>query len=209
MVVLDNTKIMLSPDELLLAQNSDWILTKRTIIEKAVQLLADLSGKIRPVIVNYEKRLPAAVIASEPRISKGESYLLLPYVLLDYPRCFDKENIFAIRTMFWLGNFFSITVHLSCGYKTEYAAVLIDHIDELQDGGYYICVNDGQWHHHFEPGNYFLAAGKNKGELEDMIQQRSFIKIARKFSLAQWNEMPAILDRSFSAMMELMTPSAP
>ena len=54
-----------------------------------------------------------AIVQSTPKIAKGENYLQLPYVLLDYPRCFDKENIFAIRTMFWWGNFFSITLHLS------------------------------------------------------------------------------------------------
>ena len=36
------------------------------------------------------------------------------------PAVFSKENIFAIRTMFWWGNFFSISLHVSGKYfKTE------------------------------------------------------------------------------------------
>ena len=98
------TKLTLSSEEQLLVNNSNWILTKRTIIEKAVLLLSELQGKMKSVTLNYESLLPLAIISSEPKISKGESYRLLPYVLLDYPKYFDKENIFALRTMFWWGD---------------------------------------------------------------------------------------------------------
>lgn len=198
------TKLTLSSEEQLLVNNSNWILTKRIIIEKTVLLLGELYGKIKPTILNYEKLLPQAIITSEPKISKGESYRLLPYVLLDYPKYFDKENIFAIRTMFWWGNFFSITLHLSGDYKNKFAGALTKNIAVLRQDNYYICVNDDQWQHHFEPDNYFVAAEKNKEELKDIILQRPFIKIVRKFPLEQWNEMPVVLERSFAAMMELI-----
>ena len=58
-------------------------------------------------------RLPEAVIQSSPKITRGENYQLLPYVILDYPRCFQKEQVFAIRTMFWWGKGISITLHVS------------------------------------------------------------------------------------------------
>ena len=198
------TKLTLSSEEQLLVNNSNWILTKRTIIEKAVLLLGELYNKIKPVILNYEMLLPESIINSEPKISKGESYRLLPYVLLDYPRCFDKENIFAVRTMFWWGNFFSITLHLSGSYKKELETALAKNIDVLQQGNYYICVNDDQWQHHFEPGNYFIAVEKKIEELKGIILQRPFIKIAHKFPLEQWNEMPIVLERSFAAMLALI-----
>ncbi len=201
------TKLTLSSEERLLVNNSNWILTKRTIIEKAVLLLGELQGKIKPVILDYEKLLPQAIIHSEPKISKGESYRMLPYVLLDYPKYFDKENIFVVRTMFWWGNFFSITLHLSGQYKTAFAIALAKNVAALQLGNYYICVNDDQWQHHFEPDNYFTAAEKTSEELKSIILQRPFLKIARKFPLEQWDEMPIVLERSFIAMMELLTPS--
>jgi hypothetical protein len=51
------------------------------------------------------------------KISRGENYQLLPYIILDYPSYFSRNNIFAVRTMFWWGNFFSITLHLSGDHK--------------------------------------------------------------------------------------------
>ena len=203
------TKLTLSTEEQLLVNNSNWILTKRTIIEKVVLLLGELQSGMKPLITGHKKLLPSAIIASEPKISKGESYRLLPYVLLDYPRCFDKEDIFAVRTMFWWGNFFSITLHLSGIYKNEFVAAIVKNLDQLQQGEYYICINEDQWQHHFEPDNYFPAKEKTTEELKDILLQRPFTKIACKFSLTQWNEIPMILERSFSAMMELINPSAP
>ena len=35
------------------------------------------------------------------RVFKGEYYRDLPFVTLDFPRIFEKENVFAYRTMFW------------------------------------------------------------------------------------------------------------
>ena len=199
-----SAKLTLSAEEQLLVNNSVWILTKHTVIEKAIILLSGLSDKIRLVLATEKNWLPQIISQSEPKISKGENYRRLPYVILDHPRCFDKENIFAVRTMFWWGNFFSITLHLSGIYKEQFSEALIKNTGRLQKEDYYICINEDQWQHHFEPGNYFLVSKKITTEFEEIIKQQSFIKIARKFSLEQWNEMPMILENSFSKMMELI-----
>ncbi len=33
--------------------------------------------------------------------------------MLDYPRAFGRDSIFACRTFFWWGRFFSLTLHLA------------------------------------------------------------------------------------------------
>ena len=98
-------KIMLSDDELQLVNNTGWILTKRSVMEKVDQVLGSIAENQKLIIEKEKNRLPQEVIKSEPKISRGENYLQLPYMLLDYPRFFDTENIFAVRTMFWWGNF--------------------------------------------------------------------------------------------------------
>lgn len=35
------------------------------------------------------------------------------YLILDYPGMLSTENIFAVRTLFWWGNIFSVSLHLS------------------------------------------------------------------------------------------------
>src|SRR5205085_6252317 len=97
------TKIQLSDFEKELLNNSEWILTKNNVIKKAQQLLGHVQENVSDYTNANAKIFPAEVAAISPKISKGENYLGLPWLMLDYPRYFDKENIFAIRAMFWWG----------------------------------------------------------------------------------------------------------
>ena len=206
MIVPTPTKITLSPDELLLAQNGGWILTKRNIIDTSVQLFSVLCDNMRHIVAAEKAGLPQIAFLSEPKISRGENYRLLPYVILDYPRNFADGNIFAIRTMFWWGNFFSVTLHLAGDHKKIFSKNADRKISSLRKEDHYLCINEDQWQHHFEEDNYILVNSKTDEEIFDILQRQTFIKIARRFPLAQWNELPAILERCFSEMIQLVKP---
>ena len=204
LIVPTHTKIALSTDELKLVTDAGWILTKRTIIDKVMGLFSDLQLQMKGILENNAISFPAPVLLSEPKISKGESYRLLPYVVLDYPRCFDATDVFAIRTMFWWGNFFSCTLHLSGSYQTMFMYALEKNIVRSKMEGYFICVNEDQWQHHFEEDNYKEMRTMDGKEIMTILQQGSFIKIARRFPLQQWNEMLVLLERCFLEMTELL-----
>src|SRR6478672_2018750 len=106
-----HTKIQLSDVEMDLVNNTGWILTKHDIIKKVYVLFGELSESMHKELASFEKYLPAEVFLKSAKITRGENYKMLPYVILDYPAFFDRDHIFAVRTMFWWGNFFSITLH--------------------------------------------------------------------------------------------------
>jgi hypothetical protein len=200
----DKSKLILSAEELQLVGNAGWILTKRTIIDKVNFLFGSLAAAMLEQVLAEKKYLPAAVIGSTAKIAKGESYLHLPYVILDYPRCFDKENIFAVRTMFWWGNFFSCTLHLSGGYKTLFEQALLNNINALQQNNFYICINEDEWQHHFGADNYVLVNTLTAQKAASIILQQPFIKVSAKFSFQQWNEMEELLKNCFSTVLQLL-----
>ncbi len=201
-------KITLSAQELQLVTNTEWILTKRGIMEKAGILFGGLSAAMKVILEKEKEGLPLAVLVSEPKISKGENYRQLPYLMLDHPRCFEKENIFAIRTMFWWGNFFSITLHVSGSYKKTVQESLVKNIPALQQH-YFIGINEDPWQHHFEKDNYTTAAGMEAGALKALLTEQHYIKIARKFSLKDWRKISGMLERSFSEMIQLVKGQLP
>jgi hypothetical protein len=198
-----DSKLMLSDDELQLVTNTSWILTKRKIIDKVNGLLGDIAEKQKQVIENEKAWLPEAVVLSTPKIAKGENYLQLPYLLLDYPRCFDAVDVFAIRTMFWWGNFFSITLHLSGKYKENFQQKIVDNIDAAKQD-FFICTHENQWLHHFEADNYIAVKQLSGKALTDIVHKKQFIKLAIKFPLQPWAALPALLDKSFLEMIELL-----
>src|SRR5689334_6032402 len=116
---MNQTKIMLSQKEMELVTRADWILTKNGIIKKVKQLFEELQEKQTEELKAHRSELPAAVFSFSPKISKGENYQGLPYLVLDHPRIFEKENILAVRTLFWWGNFFSTTLHVAGEYKKK------------------------------------------------------------------------------------------
>ena len=106
--------------------------------------------------------------------------------------------------MFWWGNFFSLTLHLAGDHKKIFYKNIDRKISSLRKEDYYLCTNEDQWQHHFEEDNYISVNSKTDEELFDILQQQTFIKIAHRFPLAQWNELPAILEKCFSEMIQLV-----
>ncbi len=198
----DKTKITLSAKERSLVTNVEWILTKQAIIQKVYDLFAGNIAAIKHAILD-NKTLPEPVRLSVPKIFKGENYLQLPYVIMDYPRCFDKENIFAIRTMFWWGNFFSITLHLAGEYKN----IVKEH---LYNGNHepitdlYIGVNENQWQHHFEQDNFLPYTQFGKQQRIELFEKNNFIKLALKFELEHWNNMPDLFAQGYKSIAGIL-----
>lgn len=193
----DQTKIQLSPFEMDLLKNSEWILTKNLVVRKAQRLLGDVQDNMLRYTKESPGNLPQEVMAISPKISKGENYKGLPWLMLDYPRFFEKEKVFAIRTMFWWGNFFSMTLHLSGEYKQRYTTALVRSFDSLSKNEFYTCVHDEQWHHHFSEENYLPVKNFTANGFADHIRERSFLKLSRRLSFLEWNNAISLLSESF------------
>lgn len=204
MLLMNNeSKLTISDEELQLVNNSAWILTKHIIIDKVYFLFGKLSQNMKLTFENEMDWLPPEIKTSEPKITKGENYLQLPYVILDYPRRFEDQNIFAVRTMFWWGNFFSVSLQLSGKYKKIFENKLINNGQKLGEG-YFICVNESQWQHSFTTDNYKAIQQLTKGEFEKLVKKKEFVKLAIHFPLHQWNDLPELLDQSFNALLGLL-----
>ena len=199
----NKSKLALSDEELQLVTSSEWILTKRIILDKVDILLGNLAVKQKAIIKKYKSILPIDVVASSAKISKGENYLQLPYRMLDYPRCFTGEHVFAVRTMFWWGNFFSVSLLLSGKYKDLFAEkILAKSVEFSKD--LFICVHDNPWQHHFEQTNYIVFYNFEKTQVEDLINQKDFLKIALKFELKQWNNIDSLLKDACNKLISLI-----
>jgi len=199
-----HSKIQLSDFEMELLNNSEWILTKNAIMKKAQQLLEQVQQNVSDYTTLNPGIFPAEVIAISPKISKGENYLGLPWLILDYPRHFDKENIFAIRTMFWWGHFFTTTLHLTGKYKERYGKSISRKYAALCTSDFYINVNEEQWHHHLEPENYLHVQNFSEDDLAGHIVQASFLKLAKKLSFSEWDNAVERLSENFVGITDLL-----
>jgi hypothetical protein len=201
---MNETKIQLSEKEMDLVTNADIILTKNAIIKKAISLLETVQDNEQLYLKKLKKSLPKEVVERSPKISKGENYKGLPYLVLDYPRVFKKESVFAIRTLFWWGNFFSITLHLSGNYKSQFEKNIAASFEELKDAGFSFCINNEEWEHHFEEDNYLPLSQIGQNDYQKNIKESRFIKLAKKIPLQDWDNTPDLLIAGFKRIIELI-----
>ncbi len=201
---MNQAKIRLSSTEIELIKNADWILTKNAIIEKIVQFFSSLQEEQRNVLQLYKNKLPSRFFTASPKISKGENYSGLPYVVLDYPRFFDESGFGAIRTMFWWGNFFSITLHISGGNKKVFEKKLINAYPLIQQEKFYYCISENEWIHHFFPENYISVSEMTEEAYRKRIEEASFVKIATKISLERWETAEDFLLNHYKSLLEIL-----
>src|ERR1700743_243634 len=130
-----DAKIRLSAEKLRLVGDPGWILTKNSIVRKVVEMFGELSGEWREVYLHD----------GDPKISRGEQYKGLPWGMLDYPRVFGKEDVLAVRTMFWWGHCFSLTLHLKGKYLRMYAPVILSRREDLEAAGFGPGMGEDEW----------------------------------------------------------------
>ena len=180
---MNETKVQFSNTEMELMCNQEVILTKNKVVEKVKALLEEIQNQMMDDCTTNAKLSSSEIFTVTPKISRGENYLGLPYQILDYPRLFRHQDIFAIRTMFWWGNFFSITLHLSGLYKLQYEVKVQAGFEYFAKDGYSIGINEDPWLHHFDEDNYKVIALLDKKSFDEQCQEAHHLKIAKKIDL--------------------------
>lgn len=174
------------------------LIAKNEIIKKVYGLFGGLAEE-------YKKELAGKVESIydliHPKISRGENYLGLPYVVLDFPRQFGKEDIFAVRSFFWWGNFFSITLHLEGRYQQQYAFPIQNAINTGLLADWYIATSHNQWEHHFDVHNYSPVTNEVRVHIMDL----PFLKLAKKIPLSQWDDANTFFKENFRKLTVALT----
>ncbi len=198
---MDRVKLQLSEEEKVLVSDPAVILTKNRILEKVDLLLGSLSELQVKRAKELAHRLPGAFFQQAPKISRGQQYRQMPWLMLDFPRCFESAETLAIRQFFWWGHLFSSSLLATGALKDQVCAGAWRTIP-----GIYACVHASPWEHHFEADNFRLAANLTDAEFQ-AICQKEFIKLAFMLPITDWEQAPAFYSQSFSVWMQLLAVS--
>lgn len=186
--------IILEKEEVALLSSPDVFLIKKRLGKKIELLLGECIAQVNDKMRESDVLQRLEFESAGPKISKGENYLSFPWHILDYPRIFHRENIFAIRTLCWWGQGFSVTLHLSGKYAEQYVEVIDRHLSFFGENDYNICIQKDQWQHHFQSDNYEKAkqlyiSGKT---IKDFYKEYGFIKIMKKIPLSEWKNLTVL-----------------
>jgi hypothetical protein len=186
--------LQLLPEEIALMSDPKWILTKNSVMEKVVGMMAGLSEV-------YKGLWAGGIEPGNAKISRGENYLGLPWVILDYPRIFGREDVLAIRTMFWWGHAFSVTLHLKGKYQRIYLPVIDSRRAGLAAAGFHIGIGEDEWRHELVAENYAPLDA-----VEAIGAGWPFLKLSAAVGLDRWAEAPRLLGELFGLLAGMSTP---
>ncbi len=178
------TKVILSEEEKITIGNTNFFSVKREIISKITNLLGEIGNNKmlieswKNILVNEEEKI------FEPKISKGENYLGLPYLILDFPKKFDDENQFAVRSFFWWGKYFATFFLLSGEDLGKFLPTILSNHDLLTQKFICVATNSDRWIHLIDSDYYIPISQLSKDEIEKIVKQNGYLKLATILPLA-------------------------
>jgi hypothetical protein len=196
-------KLKFSEDELALASDASVMLLKNAVMEKVNQLFGRLSLAQPSVLQPLHRELEAA-LEVPAKISRGESYRSLPYLVLDYPRYFRPHDVMAIRTMFWWGNFFSVTLHLKGNYREQFSDRILERRQQIGEMGFHACIAPEEWEHHFGEDNYLPVDLIEEDEWLELYRVRLFTKLSIKIPIGPIDIMEQQLMAAYADIAEIL-----
>jgi hypothetical protein len=202
-------KVRLSAEEMRLVTDPAWILTKNSVMGKVIAMFGELSGVIRnggAHRVAPPRRAPrSGGPEKEPKISRGENYKGLPWVMLDYPRIFGKEDVYAIRLFFLWGYAFSVTLHLKGIYKETFLPAIRARWPELAAAGFGVSIADDEWAHEHTDETYGALAGTVEGAANNAAGgKHAWLKLSARVGLEHWDEAPERLSMLYDLLLEVI-----
>jgi hypothetical protein len=193
-----------SKKEILVLKEESFFRTRKVITEKIFHQLSKTVSAIQATPSFKKIHFPKGTDITTGKISKGENYLGLPFIILDFPRLFSSEKIFAFRTMMWWGNFLSCTFLISGEQVSFLKKNLLSHLTALKRDDVFLCVNASSWLHHFESDNYLPLKLLSKKQVATILSNQEFVKVARKVPVSEINVLQKFSVESFEIFSTLL-----
>lgn len=202
---MEPAKLQFSPQEMHLVSNAEWILTKNEILNKIASLMGSLNIIQKNIMAGQAHSFPAEIMATTAKISRGENYQGLPYLVLDYPRLFTRDHIFAIRSLFWWGRNLSTTLHISGKWRQVFADKILQHHQFLQQNNFLIATGEDEWVHDVAGQHYTLANHFTTTDLQQILESKSFFKLAVFAPVTEINHAVQVWEQQFKKIMQVIS----
>ena len=181
---------MFTDQELRCLQDTRFLRTKATAAQKVQQLLNQTLDELQAYLTRHPRTFPEGVQTKAGKLARGENYRGFPYLVLDYPRQFSQDDVFALRTMFWWGHFYSITFQLGGTSWHRYRPAVQRNLSQLSGTSTWLCVNNDPWQHHRQPDNYRPLDVLSAEEQQNHLAEANFLKLARFLPVDAWELLP-------------------
>ncbi len=164
----------LTKHELNFAKSTVYPITKQEIIQKVGVLFQELGKNLCHQVNDH---LPLKSTAY--KITRGENYKRMPYVVLDYPQLSGNQFPVVCRTLFWWGHYFSCSLLIRRDLiDIEATAKTILKLKKCR-----IWIGTNLWEHDLKSGEYAKVAKMSCAEIITILEAQPYLKLTAKIPL--------------------------
>jgi hypothetical protein len=182
-----------TPEEMRMICDTDFFPAKAEIIRKFHQDFMELRDQLR---AECKKSLPAAAPAGTDfetgQMVKGERFHDFPYVYLDFPKFFSKDEMFTFRSFFWWGHSLFFCWFLSGPRLAQYRKNLLTCHETFSHEDIFLSTADTPWEWGLEEPHAVFLDRIGKKRLQDILTGQSFLKLGRSIRLKSLETPDAI-----------------
>lgn len=99
--------MVFTSEEIALLNDRQIFLQKRSLLEKIGAVFARTEQLLKDTAIGSQFAFPANCHLSSGKTSRGENLLGYPWMVHDYPRLINRDEIFLFLTQCWFGHGFS------------------------------------------------------------------------------------------------------
>ncbi len=174
--------------ELTYLQDTDFLKTKKLIIKRIIALFEHIQVDTLHLINRQNLMLPEGVSPKSGKVTRGENYKDLPFVVLDCPRFFDKNSIFAFRSIFWWGNYLSNHFLIKGHYLDRYRDRFLHSWPLIKGEELYLDLSEDPWNHDLTDSTFIEFSTLSQDEFNEKLKHLDFLKLVWRYELSQWKE---------------------
>lgn len=195
-LAMRKSTIKLTKHELDFASNTIYPETKQSVITK-LQELFDVCAQTFLQNTVYKDYTPS----QHYKITKGEQYKQLPFVVLDYPQITGGEVVFVLRTMFWWGHYISCNMII----QTDLLHEKQDFLSIRNLSNTLILTGENLWEQDLDSTDYRKVANLTDEELEEWLHSLTYLKLSYKVPLTEHENLPTLADAIYTKWLNTLS----
>jgi hypothetical protein len=157
----------------------DVFLHKPAIMKKVEQRLNDLNQALIAELATDHRNFPDGIDVIKGQIARGENHKGFPFISLDMPQFFTKQDMFTFRTLFWWGHCLVFSLILKGDKLSHYLDTLLQQQQEPAWQDTHIAITPTPWEWNLSTENYIELPTQDIDYLQKQIKQIQFIKLCR------------------------------
>lgn len=170
--------MVFSEQELALVFNANFIYQKNKLLQNVSILLGELAETLQDKMLPLRLKFNSELLDKSGKISRGEQYKGLPYLVLDAPFLMKDKEFIICRTMFWWGHYITLNILIKGNY---FKANTLDLKDNLKMNQAILFLKGKDlWDNDLNSSSYKEINESNTSEIISQFDDFGFLRLSKK-----------------------------